>query len=55
MALTETKLSYEELGKIMLEEAGEEACLSSYTTIDPYWVGRYALGYGDIDRFGELT
>ncbi len=31
---------YIRLGKIMLEEAGEEACMSGYETIDPYFVGR---------------
>lgn len=48
-------MTYEELGKIMLTEAGEEACQNGYGTTDPYWVGRYALGYGDINPDGTLN
>lgn len=48
-------MTYEELGKIMLTEAGEEACQNGYGTTDPYWVGRYALGYGDINADGTLN
>lgn len=48
-------MSYVELGNIMLREAGVEACQSGYGTIDPEWVGRYALMYGDINRDGTLN
>jgi len=48
-------MTYIELGKIMLREAGEDACLSGYGTTDPEWVGRYALMYGDINRDGTLN
>lgn len=48
-------MTYEELGKIMLAEAGEEACQAGYETTDPEWVGRYALQYGDINRDGTLN
>ena len=47
--------TYEELGQIMLKEAGEEACQGGYGTTDPYWVGRYALSYGDINEDGSLN
>lgn len=47
--------SWEELGKIMLAEAGEEACQSGYQTTDPVEVGRLALEYGDINRDGTLN
>ena len=43
------------LGNIMLKEVGEEACLSGYETIDPYFVGMNALAYGDIDEDGTLN
>ena len=46
---------YIHLGQIMLREYGEEACESGYLTTDPYWVGRYALEYGDIDNNGILN
>lgn len=48
-------MTYETLGQIMLEQAGEDACQNGYLTIDPYWVGRYALGYGDINTDGTLN
>jgi len=48
-------MTYADLGRIMLAEAGEDACQSGYGTTDPYWVGRYALGYGDINRDGTLN
>lgn len=50
-----TRLAYAELGKIMLEKAGESACQSGYGTTDPEWVGRYALQYGDINPNGTLN
>jgi hypothetical protein len=43
-----------ELGNIMLREAGAEACQSSYGTTDPYFVGVYALQFGDIRGDGTL-
>lgn len=47
--------TYEELGKIMLAEAGEEACKKGYDTTDPEVVGRLAIGYGDINEDGTLN
>lgn len=44
-----------DLGRIVLAEAGEEACLGGYGTTDPEWVGRYALEYGDINIDGTLN
>ena len=46
---------YIELGLILLKEAGEEACRAGYGTIDPEWVGRYGLMYGDINPDGTLN
>lgn len=46
---------YVRLGEILLHAHGREACLAGYLTDDPYWVGRYGLGYGDIDQEGNLT
>lgn len=48
-------MTYEELGQIMLTEAGTEACQEGYGTTDPEWVGRYALDYGDIRPDGTLN
>jgi hypothetical protein len=42
------------LGDTMLAEAGESACREGYGTTDPFWVGHYALGYGDISETGAL-
>ena len=47
-------LSFVELGDIVLAEVGDDACQDGYGTTDPYWVGRYALGYGDIAGDGTL-
>ncbi len=44
-----------ELGAIMLREAGAEACQSGYGTTDPYFVGVYALQFGDIRGDGTLN
>ena len=49
------RLSYVELGNIMLSKAGAEACQSGYGTTDPEWVGRYALSYNDIRPDGTLN
>ena len=43
------------LGNIMLAEAGVQACEEGYGTADPEWVGRYALGYGDINADGTTN
>ena len=43
-----------ELGHILLDIHGEEGCLAGYMTVDPEWVGRYGIMYGDIDVYGEL-
>lgn len=50
-----TRLTYVELGNIMLHEVGETACLLGYGTKDPEWVGRYALSYKDINEDGTLN
>src|SRR5688572_29082338 len=52
---TRTRLSYTELGLIMLAEAGTDNCRDGYGTTDPEWVGRYALQYGDINPDGTLN
>jgi hypothetical protein len=43
------------LGETMLKEAGKDACEAGYQTTDPFWVGHYALGYGDINEDGTLN
>jgi hypothetical protein len=48
-------MTYAKLGRIMLTEAGEDACREGYGTTDPAIVGRLALGYGDINEDGELN
>jgi hypothetical protein len=48
-------MKYEDLGRILLTEAGPEACQEGYGTTDPEWVGRYGLMYGDIERDGTLN
>jgi hypothetical protein len=48
-------VNYAALGRIMLTHAGEDACFDGYGTVDPYWVGRYALEYGDINADGTLN
>jgi hypothetical protein len=53
--MSEQKKTYEELGKIMLAEVGEEKCQSGYHTKDPEVIGRLALGYGDINDDGTLN
>jgi hypothetical protein len=49
------KLSLVELGNVMLREAGAEKCQAGYGTVDPEWVGRYALQFGDIGADGVLN
>lgn len=48
-------MSYFELGKIILDECGEDACMAGYGTVDPEWVGRYGIAYGDINYDGTLN
>ena len=48
-------LTYVQLGEIMLKKAGAEACQKGYGTIDPEWVGRYALDFKDIGPDGTLN
>lgn len=48
-------VNYESLGNIMLDAVGASDCEAGYGTTDPYWVGRYALGYGDINADGTLN
>lgn len=43
------------LGEKMLAAVGRAACSGGYGTTDPFWVGHYALGYGDIGEDGELN
>lgn len=47
--------TYIHIGRIMLREAGEAACLAGYGSTDPAMVGRLALAYGDINRDGSLN
>jgi hypothetical protein len=44
-----------QLGEKMLREVGADACREGYGTTDPFWVGHYALGFGDIREDGELN
>jgi hypothetical protein len=50
-----TRLTYVELGNIMLKDRGAERMQATYMTTDPYWVGRYALQCGDIRPDGEFN
>jgi hypothetical protein len=43
------------LGETMLKEAGADACQAGYGTTDAFWVGHYALGFGDIEEDGTLN
>jgi hypothetical protein len=49
------KLTYQQLGKILLREVGENTCQIGYGTTDLYWVGYYGLAYGDINPDGSLN
>lgn len=49
------KLSFVQLGNIMLQASGNAACLRGYGTTDPEWVGRYAIQYNDIQPDGTLN
>ena len=46
---------YEALGRIVLNDAGDAACVEGYGTADPYWVGRYALQFGDVNADGTVN
>lgn len=50
-----TRLTYTELGKIVLAACGEAMCQTGYHTTDPESVGRYALDAGDINANGTLN
>jgi hypothetical protein len=54
-AVPQKRFTFTDLGNIMLEKAGAEACQSGYGTTDPEWVGRYALEYKDIEADGTLN
>ncbi len=49
------RLPYVELGKIVLQSVGEDACRNAYGTADPGRVGQYALQAGDIEPDGFLN
>ena len=49
------RLTFVELGEILLRECGLDACRDGYGTTDVEWVGRYGLEYGDIRPDGELN
>lgn len=55
MTRVSVPLGFEEIGRRVLAESGEEACQDGYGTTDPYWVGRYAIGYGDANTDGTLN
>lgn len=44
-----------ELGQIMLDKVGADACQKGYGTTDPYWVGVHALQFCDINQDGTLN
>jgi hypothetical protein len=44
-----------QLGKIVLEAYGSEACIKAYDTDYAPWVGITAFGFGDIEGDGTLT
>jgi hypothetical protein len=53
----ETQKTLEELGRIMVDACGKEACAKGYK-IDPEdleEVGRQALMFGDINKDGTLN
>lgn len=50
------KARFEELGQIMVDSVGLEACELGYQTTDLAMIGRVAVQYGDIDfETGELN
>lgn len=48
-------MDYEQLGEIMLATLPHDEILLAYNTLDPYWVGKYAIGYKDINWDGTLN
>ena len=44
-----------QLGEIVLEAYGPEACMEAYDTDYAPFVGITALGFGDIEGDGTLT
>lgn len=52
---TTTRKTYEELGNIMLAEAGAPACMTGYATTDPREVGILAISWNDINWDGTLN
>lgn len=57
MARQRDTKTMEELGRIMLESCGREACALSYkiNADDVAEVGRQALAFGDINKDGTLN
>ena len=57
MKATEPQLSLAELGRIMVEAVGVEACTHGYRipSHDLEEIGRQALMYRDINRDGTLN
>lgn len=49
------KLALTELGKIMIEAAGLEACRLAYGSTDPMFIALAALDYQDINPDGTLN
>lgn len=49
------KVSYADLGNIVLTEIGAEECWKAYDCVEPAMVGRMALIYGDINADGTLN
>lgn len=47
--------SFVELGEIVLNATSDVTCERAYGTSDPYFVGRAALEYGDINADGTLN
>lgn len=49
------KLSYIELGRIMLKAYGPEKCRKGYDSVDPEEVGWAAIAWNDINWDGMLN
>lgn len=43
------------IGEKVIAKHGNEACYRGYGTDDPFWVGRYAIQYGDYDTEQDET
>jgi hypothetical protein len=48
-------MKYEQLGQILLEKFGADACQNGYGTTEPYWVGYYGVKFRDINRDGTIN